>query len=82
MPEQPAEHEVRQLTYRAADALVDPAWLDAVVHDTAADIASAVNDGGFYEQITYLIEHGHNAAQLVSTIDRFAAERAAGKEPW
>jgi len=76
------EQDVQQLTHRAAEALVDPAWLDATVHDTAADIASAVNNGGFEEQITYLLEHGHTPAQLVSTIDRLAGDRAAGKEPW
>ncbi len=49
------EHDIR-LTRRAEERGITPEQLDEAVHEAAASAASAMNNGGAADQITYLVE--------------------------
>lgn len=56
-----AEELVRELERRGLDA----AALDELVHDTANDIASEVNNGGLHSQVVWLMAQSVTAETII-----------------
>jgi len=49
--------EVKEVIRRAREQGVGPEDLDELVHSTASNIASGVNNNGLEEQIGFLVTH-------------------------
>jgi len=47
---------------------LDERALDEVVHDTASTLASDANNGGFKDQVAFLLKYGWTAETLIGYI--------------